>query len=189
MSGVKAPVPRPPVALQPRRTIMVGGASLVAGSAALMTFLHTWEGRELTVYADKLANGIPTVCKGLTRHITDTPIIVGERWTAEKCEREEQAALVKVQGQLAPCFRLPPAQAVFDAATSFAWNVGAPSVCRSAAMQAWNRGDWELGCRRISRSDGGQLVWVFAAGKFVQGLANRRAAETNWCLRWQGSHG
>ena len=169
--------PRP----QPRRTIMVGGASLVAGSAALMTFLHQWEGREYVVYADKLANGIPTVCKGLTRHVTDTPIIVGERWTPEKCDREEQAALIKVQGQLAPCFTQAPTQAIWDAATSFAWNVGAPSVCRSAAMQAWNQGQWRLGCQRISRSDGGQLVWVYAAGKFVKGLANRRGAETQFC--------
>ena len=172
-----------PTAPQGRRTIMVGGASLVAGSAALMTFLHQWEGREYVVYADKLANGIPTVCKGITRHVTDTPIVVGERWSAEKCDREEQAALIKVQGQLAPCFKIAPPEAVFDSATSMAWNVGAPSVCRSGAMQAWNQGDWALGCRRISRSDGGQLVWSFAAGKFVQGLANRRAAETNWCLR------
>jgi GH24 family phage-related lysozyme (muramidase) len=165
--------------------IIVAGSALVAGSPQVMDFLERWEGREYKVYADQFANGLPTVCKGLTKHITDTPIIVGEVWAKDKCEREEKAALIKVQMQLAPCFRLPPAQIVFDAATSFAWNVGAPSVCKSGAMQAWNAGQWDLGCQRISRSDGGKLVWVFAGGKFVKGLANRRAAETNWCLKWQ----
>jgi lysozyme len=167
----------------PPRHVAVGGAALVAGSAALMTFLGQWEGgAEYTVYADRLANGLPTVCKGLTHHVTRTPIIVGQRWTPEKCQAEEQAAVIKVQEQLAKCFTLAPPQAVFDAATSHAWNVGAPSTCGSSAMQAWRQGQWSLGCQRLSRSDGGQLVWVYAAGKFVRGLANRRAAETDYCM-------
>lgn len=175
-------VPTPPSAgATRRRTIVVAGGALVAASGTLMTFLGTWEGRELVVYADKLANGLPTVCKGITRHITDTPIIVGQRWTAEQCEREEAAAVAKVQQQLAACFRVTPPQAVWDAATSFAWNVGAPSVCKSSAMQAWNQGQWALGCQRISRSDGGQIVWAYASGQLVRGLVNRRAAETALC--------
>ena len=57
--------------------------SLVLCAASLVAFLGDWEsgGKDpvLTVYADKLAGGIPTVCDGLTRHVTKTPIIVGER--------------------------------------------------------------------------------------------------------------
>jgi len=179
---VNAPRPAPRHPVGQRRTIAVAGATLIAGSASLMAFIGQWEGaNEFTVYADRLANGIPTVCKGLTRHVTATPIIVGERWTPAKCEAEETAAVVKVQEQLARCFRVAPPQVVFDMATSHAWNVGAPSTCGSAAMQAWNQGLWDLGCQRLSRSDGGQLVWVYANGKFVKGLANRRAAETAVC--------
>ncbi|GEM_PF-5643256 len=58
-------------------------------------------------------------------------------------------------------------------------------------MQAWNRGDWERGCQRISRGDDGRLVWSFTSridpstGKkvytFRQGLANRRADEAVKC--------
>lgn len=164
-------------------TIAVAGALLAAASPSLMDFLGQWEGRaQYVVYADKLAGGIPTVCKGLTRHITSTPIIVGERWSPEKCEAEEQAAVAKVQRQLAPCFRRSPPQAVFDMATSHAWNLGASATCGSGAMRAWNDGNWELGCQRMSRGDDGKLVWVYAGGKFVKGLANRRAAETGRCL-------
>lgn len=173
-------------------TIMVAGVALLAASPTLMTFLGSWESgsrRVLVVYADKLAGGLPTVCHGLTRHVTSTPIVVGERWTDERCEAEEQAAVQRVQQQLARCFRLPPSQTVFDMASSHAWNLGASATCGSGAMAAWNRGEWELGCRRLARGDDGQLVWSFTSsirdGKrvytFVQGLANRRAAESATC--------
>jgi len=175
-------------------TIVVAGATLVAGSPYLMGFLQKWESgkaRVLVVYADHLAGDLPTVCNGLTPHVTKTPIIVGERWTDEKCEAEERAAVVAVQQRLALCFRRPPSQMVFDMATSHAWNLGAGATCSSGAMQAWNRGDWARGCQRLARGDDGRVVWSFVrAGKnadgsprfkFVQGLANRRAEEAKTC--------
>lgn len=174
-------------------TILVAGVALLAASPALMTFLERWESgstRVLVVYPDKLADGLPTVCNGLTKHVTTTPIVVGQRWTDEKCEAEEQAAVTRMQLQLARCFKLPPSQAVFDMASSHAWNLGPAATCSSGAMAAWNRGEWELGCRRIARGDDGTLVWSFTShidrsGKrvytFKQGLANRRAAESATC--------
>lgn len=173
-----------------QKTIVIGGTSLVLASAVLLEHLSKWESgsrRVLVVYADKLAGGLPTVCNGITRHVTQTPIIVGERWTEEKCEREEQTAIIKVQTALAKCFKLAPPQSVFDMASSHAWNLGYPATCGSGAMAAWNRGEWERGCQRISRGDDGRIVWAFVTdpktGKkvFVQGLANRRADETQKC--------
>lgn len=168
--------------------------SLILASATLVGFLGRWEGgQQYTVYADKLAGGLPTVCKGLTHHVTRTPIIVGERWSAEKCEREEIAALQTVQTALAQCFTVLPPQHVFDAASSHAWNFGHPKTCGSLAMQAFNRGDWATGCRRLSLSDAGRPVWSFTTRidprtgvkvvTFVQGLANRRHAETSLCSK------
>lgn len=168
------------------------GGSLVLGSAALLGFLGQWEGQgQHVVYADKLAGGLPTVCKGLTRHVTTTPIIVGQRWSAEKCEREETAALQRVQTALAQCFKVLPPQYVFDAASSHAWNFGHPSTCNSLAMASFNQGDWAKGCRRLSMSDAGRPVWSFTSHTnpktgvktytLIQGLANRRQAETSFC--------
>lgn len=163
------------------------GAGLVLGSAALLGFLTDWESggsRVLTVYADRLAGGLPTVCNGLTRHATATPIVVGERWTHAKCEAEESRALrVHVQEPLLRCFTRNPPQSVFDAASSHAWNFGVVRTCGSSAMKAWNRGEWRLGCQRIYRSDAGQPVWSYAGGKFVRGLQNRRQAEYRLCMR------
>ncbi len=174
---------------------LVGGLAL--GSGVLLAFLMLWESSGspvLTVYADRLAQGLPTVCDGLTRHVTDTPIVVGERWSPEKCEDETVAAVVRVQMRLLKCFQNPPPQSVFEAASSHAWNFGAGSTCGSLAMKAWNRGDWRTGCRRLYQDDGGNPVWSYvktgrklANGKpeyrFVRGLQNRRRAEAQLCLR------
>jgi len=171
------------VRINPKGMAAIAAAGLAVASPFLVHFVGKWEGSsEYTVYADQLANKIPTVCKGLTHHVTDTPIIVGEVWSKEKCEAEEKRALVAVQSHLILCFnsRYPP-QSVFDMATSHAWNVGYPSTCGSQAMKAWQQGEWELGCRRLHQADSGKLVWAFANGKFVRGLSNRRADERANC--------
>lgn len=163
------------------------GKKLALGTAAVVSIIAMWEGGKTldgssVVYADKLADGIPTVCNGITRHVTATPVIVGERWPAEKCQREESAAIAKVQVQLERCFGPVPPQKVFDAATSFAWNVGVSAACKSVAMQFFRAGDWRTGCNRLARSLSGKRVWVFSGGKFRQGLANRRDFEAQYCL-------
>ena len=174
------------------------GAGLVLATAGLLAFINGWENgspqfKDTVVYADKLAGGLPTACGGLTKHITDTPIIVGEKWPAAKCEAEMGKAVAKVQAQLLRCFKVTPPQSVFDAATSHAWNVGAASTCASGAMAAWNRGDFALGCKRLYQSDAGRPVWSYVrTGRknadgtpqmmFVQGLANRRKAEMALCM-------
>lgn len=183
------------VAKAPDNTGKSTGA-LALASAALLAFLAYWESGGSTpvliVYADRLAGGLPTVCDGLTRHITDTPIIVGQAWTVEKCRAETERAVRKVQKQLLQCFSQEPPQAVFDAATSHAWNNGAPATCGSVAMKRWNEGKWAEGCKRLQVGGDGRPVWSYVrTGKvnpdgspqmrFVQGLANRRGAERALC--------
>lgn len=174
------------------------GPKLMLGAAALVAFLAVWEGGkgaggDSVVYADQLAGGIPTVCNGLTKHVTSTPIVVGEKWSADKCAVEEQRALINMQLKLETCFNRPPPQSVFNMASSHAWNFGYVATCGSLAMQAWNRGEWELGCRRLAFSDGGNPVWSYVKTgrvvngkpemKFVRGLANRRQAEFQECTK------
>lgn len=174
------------------------GKKLLLGSLAAVALIGMWEGGKApdgssVAYADRVAQSIPTVCAGLTRHVTSTPIIVGRRWSAEKCLAEESKAIAEVQTRLEKCFtRLPP-QSVFDAATSHAWNNGVYNTCSSAAMKAWNRGDWALGCQRMAKSDDGKRVWSYVKTgktvngkpeyKFVQGLANRRDSEVELCMQ------
>ena len=169
------------------------GSKLLLGTASVVAIIGMWEGGKALnggsrAYADKLASGLPTVCHGLTRHVTATPIIVGEWWPSEKCQREETAVLIRLQVQLEKCFGPVPPQSVFDAATSFAWNVGINAACRSGAMQYWQRGDWRGGCRAMVYAPGTtRPVWAYVKDgkggyKFVQGLFNRRSAEYTFCM-------
>lgn len=174
-----------------RKLIVTGGVALC--TAGLYAFLGHWEGAaQYTVYPDRLAAGLPTVCRGLTRHVTDTPIIIGDVWSQEKCEQEELRAIERVQRELIRCFRRIPPQSVFEAASSHAWNFGSPATCGSAAMRSWNNGQWAQGCRQLQTNDSGQPAWSYVRNGFnpdgsiryqyVQGLANRRAAEHQLCL-------
>lgn len=160
------------------------GAGLVLVSASFLAFLGLWEGdNQFTVYADKLANGLPTVCRGLTRHVTSTPIVVGEVWPAAKCEAEESRAVEMVQRQVLACFTVNPPQSVFNSTSSHAWNLGANRTCGSQAMKAFNAGEWAIGCRRLAYADSGRRVWSFAGGRPVRGLERRRDAEMAECLK------
>jgi GH24 family phage-related lysozyme (muramidase) len=171
-------------------TIVVAGASLVAGSPALMEFLEKWESgktRVLTVYSDKLANGLPTVCNGLTRHATSTPIIVGQKWTTERCEIEEQAAVVRVQEAISKCIAVPVSQNTLDAFSSFAYNVGPAAACGSVAVGLLNAGNLQEACRSIAFTPVGSPNWSIASGKFYRGLHNRRVDEMGLCSTPEGS--
>jgi len=175
------------------------GGTIALASAALTSYLHVREDGGApfppggyVVYADKLAGGIATTCYGMTRHVTSVPPIVGERWSKERCDTEYERAITFVQESLLTCFTGTPPQNVFDGASSFAWNVGVPNVCGSQAMRVWNTGKWLAGCERMARDIDGTYVWssvrtgrTLPSGKpemrFVQGLANRRSLDVDFC--------
>ena len=192
MTEPQSPAPRPSKRYGPK---------VMLGTVAVVTMIAAFEGGtnkdgSATVYADKLAQGLPTVCHGLTKHITDTPIIVGEKWSAEKCFKEEQTAIIKVQEKLQWCFGpKAPFQSIFDAMTSFAWNNGVTAACNSGAMRLFVLGEWQMGCRAMAYAPGtNRPVWSYvktgkklANGKweyaFVKGLFTRRNAEYTYCLK------
>ena len=167
--------------------------SLILASAAVVGgkgLLDRWEPAKgspdahLVVYADKLAQGLPTVCNGITKHVATIPVVAGEKWTQEMCNQQEEQAVAKIQDSLAQCFKVLPPQSVFDAATSHAWNFGVGKTCSSAAMKHWNQGNYKLGCQLIAyQYDGTTPNWSFSDGKFVKGLHNRRVDEMQTCLK------
>lgn len=172
------------------------GGKLVLASATLMAFLGTWEpakdpGR---VYADKLGRGIPTVCNGITKHVSPYPVIVGDYWSPEKCRKVEALVISKSQLELADCIEVKVSQNTFDALSAMGHNVGVPNVCASRALGLINSGRLTEGCNAIARGPDGQPVWssvrtgkMLPNGKpetkFVQGLYNRRLEEAKLCSK------
>ena len=172
-----------------RGRIQAGAIALV--SASLLTFLGIWEGQgQNTVYADKLARGLPTVCKGITRHTSPYPVVVGDFWSDARCAEVEQLVIGKGQLQLADCItNQQVGQNTFDAMSSHAHNVGVPNTCASRAMGLINAGRIAAGCKALAWGpDGKTPVWAFVTDaqgckQFVKGLHNRRLAEMELCLK------
>ncbi len=161
--------------------------SLTFASAALIAFLTLWEsgGKTInTVYADKLAGGLPTVCNGITKHAYQKrPIIVGEYWTDLQCHEAEQYVITNTQTKLAKCMPYSTQEA-FDAITSLSHNMGVERVCKQArAVKLINAGKIAEGCRAIAWGIDGKPVWSSVDGKFYRGLHNRRINEMKMCLR------
>lgn len=167
-------------------------AGLIAlASTPLVIFLGTWEGdgRNI-VYADKLAGGLPTVCKGITRFTSPYPVVVGDYWSPAKCAEVEQLVIRKTQLQLAECITNPNVgQNTFDALTSHGHNFGVTSTCASRAVALINAGRIDEGCKALAWApDGKTPVWAYVTDangqkRFVPGLHNRRLAEMGVCLK------
>ena len=74
------------------------------------------------------------------------------------------------------CTKVPLNQNQYDALVSFTYNVGVGAYCGSTLVRKLNQGDYTGACNELRR-------WVYAGGKRVQGLANRREAERSLCLK------
>ena len=168
-----------------KRSVIVAGGVAMA-SSGLLAFLGLWEGEgEYTVYADQLAGGLPTVCKGITPYTSSRPLVVGDTWTAEECEAEERRVVIQTQQSLARCIEQPVPQHVFDALSSHAHNFGWPATCGSRAVRLINAGRVEAGCRALAWHPDGRPAWAYSDGQFYQGLHNRRLDEMAMCLGGQ----
>jgi GH24 family phage-related lysozyme (muramidase) len=172
------------------RTKIATGAIALA-SASLLGFLGQWEGEgQNVVYADKLARGLPTVCKGITHHTSPYPVVIGDFWSDARCDQVEQLVIENNQLQLADCItNQQVGQNTFDALSSHAHNFGVPTTCASRAVGLINAGRIAEGCQAMAWApDGKTPVWAFvtdAQGRkqFVRGLHARRLAEASLCAQ------
>jgi GH24 family phage-related lysozyme (muramidase) len=174
------------------RTVTKFGVVLTLAGAGLLGFLDRWEtdhkapGR---VYPDKLARGLPTVCKGITKHVSPYPVVIGDWWSPAKCAEVEQMVTEKGQIRLLSCFKVRVGQSQLDSFYSHSHNFGEGATCASRAMGLTNAGRAVEGCKALSHAqDGRTPVWSYitdAQGNkvFVPGLYARRKAETAMCLK------
>lgn len=95
---------------------------------------------------------------------------------------ERQAAVnlvydvMRVERGIDACMPVAMQQPVYDAAVSFAFNVGVRAACGSTFARHINAQRWADACNELPR-------WVFVNGARNRGLENRRAAEKAYCMR------
>lgn len=164
--------------------VLLASGTIGLASPSIMAFLGKWEGDgQYVVYEDKLAGGLPTVCKGITKWTSPYPVVVGERWSPEKCREVESKVVMDTQTKLAECItNQNVSQEVFEALTSHAHNFGVNRTCGSRAVRLINAGEISKGCDAIAHSETGNPVWSYAGGKYYRGLYNRRLDERKLCL-------
>jgi GH24 family phage-related lysozyme (muramidase) len=177
-----------------KRIVVKYGVPLVLASASYLGFVHDWEADKKAaekVYADRLARGEPTVCDGITNAVSPYPVIVGDIWSAERCEEVNSLVATKTQLKLLDCVKTAIQQNTFDALSSHAHNVGVGNTCASRALGLINAGRLAEGCAALANGADGNPVWSYTKapdGKltYIPGLYNRRVAEAALCVKRAG---
>lgn len=100
-------------------------------------------------------------------------VIPGKTITERQAAEGLISNVLRVERALERCVKQQPPQKVYDAAVSFAFNVGTGNACSSTLVKLLNQRRWADACRQLPR-------WVYVKGVFNQGLDNRRAR------RWPG---
>lgn len=143
---------------------VVAAAAMTLGAGGIGV-LKLWEGKENNAYKDVV--GVWTVCYGSTGpHVTP-----GLRVSDEGCEQMLRDDVVRFERAAQRCSA--PAslnQNQYDALVVFTYNVGETAYCNSTLSRKVRAGDFAGASAEFPR-------WSYAKGQFVQGLANRRAAE------------
>ncbi len=143
-------------------------ALLAAAIAATVAIVAPWEGQSLKPYRDLV--GRWTVCYG------DTTVPMRE-YTPAECRELLETQVGQYMEGIGAGIRQPVTTNQLAALTSWAYNVGVAAACNSTLVRQLNAGQpASVWCHQLDR-------WVYAGGKRVQGLANRRAAEKELCLQ------
>ena len=155
-----------------------GAAAMVALAITYITpTIRSEEGTKYHPYRD--VGDVLTVCSGST----GPDVVVGKVYSEADCERLTEAdvrraadGVIKVSPQLIN----HPMQ--LASAISFSYNVGVGTYERSSVARDFNAGNYQKGCNDLLKYD-------HAAGKFSQGLANRRQREWKICMSTINANG
>ena len=149
-----------------RTRTSIAGLALSA-SAFVAILLH--EG-----YSDKtyipVPGDVPTIGFGTTSGVKS-----GDTITPPKAVEKALRDVTGFEGSIKKCVKVPLYQYEYDAYVSFAYNVGPAAFCSSTLVKKLNAEDYAGACNELPR-------WVYAGGKKLKGLENRREAERKLCL-------
>lgn len=146
-------------------------AALIAAAIAIATpLIQSQEGLRTVGYKDIV--GVPTYCYGGT----GPAAVVGKRYTQAECNTQFAQDAQKHADAIAPCITVTTPPSSLAAFVSFSYNVGSAGFCHSSVARDLNAGNLKGACAAMS-------AWIYAGGKPVQGLINRRAQERALCER------
>lgn len=126
---------------------------------------------------------VPTIGFGSTTRPDGTPVQMGDRTTPVEALQRKARDLVKFEGAVKQCVKVPLYQHEYDAYVDMAYNIGTSAFCGSTMVRRLNAGDYEEACdailmwKRVAQQDcsvpGNRICW---------GLWQRRLATHKQCL-------
>jgi lysozyme len=137
--------------------------------------IKRWEGKYLTAYqgaADR--PGLLTIGYGHTSAAGPPEVVPGMKITEAQANQILRDDLANCEAAVERLVEVPLNDNQFAALVSFVFNVGEGAFAKSTLLKKLNRGDYESVPSEL-------MKWTRANGKYVQGLANRRAVEAG---RW-----
>ncbi|MFN3630317.1 MAG: lysozyme [Casimicrobiaceae bacterium] len=148
--------------MSPQGRILAAALGSVAMATSSIQYTLKWEGMRTNAYMDMV--GVPTICVGRTLGVK-----MGDRATVEQCKAWLEEDLVRHWEGIAACApKIAEAPGGYKVAMlDLAFNIGVGAWCRSSLQRLTMTGQYHQACKRT-------LQFVYAGGKFVQGLANRR---------------
>lgn len=141
-------------------------------SSALATsgvFIAKHEGLVLGTYLDPV--GILTSCYGHT----GPELKLGQKFSEDQCLEQLSKDLSKHNNEMSRHIKVPLSAEEHAAYLSFTYNVGVGNFKSSTLLKLLNKGQRVEACEQLTR-------WVFAKGKKLRGLVNRREDEKTLCL-------
>lgn len=147
-------------------TAGVSGALLLSATLLVAPF----EGKRNDVYVDP-AN-ILTSCYGHT----GPELKKGQRFTDDQCLEQLAIDLSSHNRQMLSVVKVELSEGEHAAYLSFVYNIGAGQWQKSTALKQLNSGSRFSACEQLKR-------WVYINGQPSKGLANRRQAEYQMCVK------
>lgn len=153
------------------KKIVAGSAGGIAAAIALITpFIQQHEGYVPRPYKD--IGGVISVCNGHTG-----PDIIFKTYTRAECnaltDKDIQSAAVFILKTTPGLDKRPK---VLAATVSFTYNLGDGAYARSSVARDFKLGQFKLGCTDM-------LKYTYVGKTYSQGLANRRNAEYQICMK------
>lgn len=141
---------------------------LIAATLALAApvVMH-FEGKENEAYLDAVS--IPTICYGHT-----STAKIGQTLTDEQCAELLEDDLAIALKSVDTYVNVPISVETRAALTSFVFNVGSGNFRSSTLLRKLNAGDYPGACAELDR-------WVYAGGRKLNGLVERRKIERQIC--------
>lgn len=153
------------------RQAVVGGGGVAAAIALIVPFIAQHEGHVTIPYKD--IGGVLTVCDGHTGR----DIVVKRVYTDQECQQLlDKDVQTATDGVLKVSPELANKPYVLASTISFSYNLGVGTYQRSSVARDFKSGQYKLGCTDM-------LKYIYAAGKYNKGLANRRQAEYTICMK------